>query len=185
MFEADRGTAGNRWPVLRLRAGCHSEIVLLSTSFFEVTTHWAQMTVACAGEGCALCEWLPARGLFYVAAMCTGRVHLVELGAQSASHLEQHAKLLHGGMKVGQVYMLTRRSAKSPVHSECTGQRPAGQEVLKIETAARVMALYKYPGPQPGEDLERYDARIHDMAVRRCEALARRLQEGSRERLEA
>lgn len=183
MFDADRGAGSSRWQVLRLRGGCSADIVLLSRSFFAVSTHWTGCTVACAGEGCELCELLPGRGLFYVAAMCIARVHLVELGAQSASHMEQQAKLLHGGLTPGQEWTLRRRTDKAPIYTECTGQRQASSEVLPLQIAAKVMALYKYPCPNPTENLEQYDARIHASAVLRCKRLAEQIKAGKQERV--
>lgn len=172
MFEADKSQGASRWHVIRLRGGSTTEIVLLTRRFFEVTTHWVGHTIACAGAGCELCELLPARGLFYHACHVMGRVHLVELGAQAASHMEQAANLLHGGFLPGQEWLLKRRTDKSPIHSECTGHRQVGGEVLPIQLAAKVMAIYKYPCPNPYEEIESYDRRLHEMAVRRCRSAA-------------
>jgi len=177
MFEADRGTSGNRWPVVRLRAGSSTEIICLSREFFCLTTHWHRCTVPCAGAGCALCDILPARGLFYLAAMCMGRVHLVELGALSAANLEQHAKLLHSGLRQGLVFSLSRRTGKSPVHSEVLREQVGVSVVLPLALAARVMALYKYPPPNPGETLEAYEVRIQTIALRRNDLLAKQIAE--------
>ena len=175
MFEADLGTCGNRWPVVRLRAGNTTEIVLLSKEFFCLTTHWHRCTVPCAGDGCSLCEILPGRGLFYVAAMCMGRVHLVELGAMSAANLEQHAKLLHAGMRQGLVFALSRRTGKSPVHSEVVREQPGVSVVPILSLAAHVLALYKYPPPNPGESIEAYECRIRAIAQRRNSLLAQQI----------
>src|SRR6266566_2548109 len=118
MFNADRTLGSHRWPVVRLVAGSRTEVTLLSTRFFCLTTHWYKCTLPCPGDDCRLCEILPARGLFYAACSCNSRVSILELAAQSASLFEQHAKLLHGGMRVGLVFLLSRRGAKSPVASE-------------------------------------------------------------------
>lgn len=172
MFEGDRGTAGNRWPVVRLGSGGRTEVTLLSCEFFALTTHWQRCTVPCAGGGCALCELLPARGLFYLAVVCGGRVSLLELGAMSAGSLEQHAKLLHQGMRQGLVFSLTRRGAKSPVHSECIRESNGVSAVTAIDLARHVLALYKFPPPNPEEDLGRYEVRIRSIALRRNEHAA-------------
>lgn len=183
MFEADRGTCGNRWPVVRLRAGSSTEIVLLSREFFCLTTHWNRCTIPCAGDGCALCEILPARGLFYLAAMCMGRVHLVELGALSAANLEQHAKLLHGGLRQGLVFSLARRTAKSPVYSECIREQAGVSPVSQIVLAAHVLALYKFPPPNPADSIESYEMRVRGIAQRRNELAAAQVLAGKSERV--
>lgn len=183
MFEADRGTCGNRWPVVRLRAGSSTEIVLLSREFFCLTTHWNRCTVPCAGEGCALCEILPARGLFYLAAMCMGRVHLVELGALSAANLEQHAKLLHSGLRQGLVFSLSRRTGKSPVHSEVVREQASVSPIPLLQLSAHVLALYKYPPPNPAETIEAYELRVRAIAQRRNQLLATQILQAKSERV--
>lgn len=164
MFTADSTLGANRWPVVRLVAGSRSQVVLLSEHFFAITTHWNKCTVPCAGELCELCELLPARGLFYAAVVCNSRVSILELGSQSASHFEQHCKLLSGGMRPGHVVDLSRRSAKSPVYSEVLSTKERVQAVTMLELAAHVMALYKFPCPNPDDDLETYERRCSQLA---------------------
>lgn len=175
MFDADYGCAGNRWPVVKLGAGSRAEIVLLSDRFFAITTHFNHHTLPCAGDGCALCEFLPARGLFYAACFCTGCVRLLELGGQSSADLEQHAKLLYGGMAVGQVYSLSRKARKSPVRSECIRLEPRATAVPLLSLAAHTMALYKFPPPNPSDDIASYELRCRLIANKRNEYTARQL----------
>src|SRR5438876_8046789 len=123
MFEADKSQTPNRWPVVRVPASSRtsrhvSEVVLLSRKFFSLTTHWVRSTVPCCGDDCALCETLPCRGLFYLACSAQSHVAILELGSLSAMNIEQHAKLLHGGLRPGLVFALSRRGDKSPVHGE-------------------------------------------------------------------
>lgn len=173
MFDADRDLGTYRWPVLRLSEGSTSEIVLLSDAFFAITTHWTTHTVPCCGDDCRLCELLPSRGLFYVAAHVVGRPFLVELGSHSAGLFEQHAKLLHGGLRPGQVYALTRRGKKQPVRSECLRFQEGVLSVPMLTLAHRVMALYRLPGPNPDENLHLYEQRVRALVQRRNESLAK------------
>lgn len=175
MFEADRTLGVHRWPVVRLRGGSVTEVVLLSTKFFALTTHWSNATFPCCGDDCPVCELLPSRGLFYVAVHCASRISILELGAQSASHFEQHAKLLHGGMKPGLVFSLTRHGAKHPVRSEVIRTQDKCLEVAPLELATRVMCLYKFPCPNPGEDLAAYERRCRTVAKVRCSRTAETL----------
>lgn len=179
MFEADRGTAGNRWPVVRIRAGNETRFMLLSLEYFALTVHWVGHSVPCAGDGCCLCETLVGRGLFYLAGMCQGRVSIVELGAQSSTHLEQHLKLLHNGFVPGLEIRLLRRSAKSPVYGEVVGRVEGCNVVPRFELARRVLALYKFPPCNPNEPWESYETRIAAMARRRNEQISLRLQQRS------
>lgn len=172
MFSADQTLGANRWPVVRLNAGNQTEVVLLSTSFFALTTHWHKCTVPCPGDECSLCAILPARGLFYVACLCQSRVSILELGSQSASHFEQHAKFAGGGMRVGLVFQLTRRSAKAPVRSEIIREKENCSEVSKLDLAAHVMALYKFPPPNPNESLVEYSDRSARVAKVRTDRIA-------------
>src|SRR6266487_791749 len=169
MFNADRTLGSNRWPVVRLVAGSRSEVVLLSSRFFCLTTHWTRCTIPCCGDDCGLCELLPFRGLFYVACACNSRVSILELASQSASHFEQHVKLLHGGMRIGLVVQLSRRGAKSPVNTEVVREQEKCTEVSQLELARHVMALYKFPCPNPGEDLAAYELRCRAVAKVRCD----------------
>lgn len=172
MFSADKTLGASRWHVVRLNASCKTEVVLLSPRFFEITTHWNRVTVPCAGEDCDLCMLLPSRGLFYVACICMSTVRMVELGSQSAGHLEQHCKLLHGGMKPGLVIELSRRTAKSPVYSEVVRFQENVTPITHLNLAAHVMALYKFPPPNPSEDLERYELRLRESCKLRNHRLA-------------
>jgi len=172
MFNADRTLGSNRWPVVRLVAGSQTEVVLLSSRFFALTTHWHQYTVPCPGDDCPLCEMLPARGLFYVAVACCSRVSILELASQSSAHFEQHCKLLHGGMRPGLVLRLTRRGAKSPVNSECIRVQDRCTEVPQLDLATKVMALYKFPPPNVGEELHQYSNRCSLIAKVRVDRIA-------------
>lgn len=175
MFEAERGTFGNRWPVVRIRAGNKSEVVLLSPRFFSITTHFTRCTVPCAGDACKLCEVLPARGLFYVAVLCMGRLSLLELGAASSGGFEQHAKFSGGGMTPGQVFELSRRGNKSPIYSELVRRQDVGSVVTHLDLAVHVMALYKFPPANPEESIEQYEVRCRLLAQRRNEFAAKEL----------
>lgn len=157
----------NRWPVVRLRAGNTTEVTLVSAGFFCLTTHYCGRTVPCAIEHCSLCELLPARGLYYLAVVCGGRLSILELGATSSAQLEQHLRLLHGGMRPGLVVKLSRRGNKSPVYSECIGMVDGAEAVSPMDLARHVMALYKFPPPQPDEDLGRYGIRLAEIVRRR------------------
>lgn len=172
MFNADRTLGSNRWPVVRLVAGCQTEIVLLSRAFFALTTHWNKCTLPCCGDDCRLCELLPARGLFYAAVMCQDRVSILELGSQSAAYFEQHAKLLCGGMVSGLIFSLSRKGAKSPVRSEVVRTQPGCSDVSVLELASHVMALYKFPCPNPGETIETYETRCRAVSKVRCDRAA-------------
>lgn len=172
MFDADYTLGSNRWPLVRLVAGSRTEVTLLSSRFFPLTTHWNKYTLPCPGDDCRLCELLPARGLFYAAVACCSRVSILELGAQSASHFEQHAKLLHGGMRPGLVFSLHRRGAKTPVASEVVRESEKCAEIDDLELGQHVMALFKFPCPNPGEEIESYERRCRAVAKVRCDRVA-------------
>lgn len=175
MFNADKTLGSNRWPVVRLRGGGRTEVVLLSTRFFCLTTHWSKFTVPCCGDHCSLCEILPGRGLFYLAVLNNSRVSILELGSQSASSFEQHAKFAGGGMKVGLVFELSRMGDKKPVRSEIIREDGKGSEVPQLDLAAHVMALYKFPPPNPGEEIVAYSERCAKIAKLRCDRCAEQL----------
>lgn len=159
MFTSDQTRGSNRWHVIRLKTGSKTEGINLSACFFPITTHWVGHTVPCCIDNCDLCELEPQRGLFYLALFCMGKTMMLELGAQSSGHLEQHAKLLHGGLKPGHVITCSRRGQKQPVFSEITGFHENTSAVTTLQLAAKVMALYKLPCPNPGEDLDAYSSR--------------------------
>jgi len=183
MFEADDSRFLTRWEVLRLRSGHKSQMVLLSAKSFCLTTHYAAHTVPCAGRECPLCELLPQRGLWYVAGAVNGRVMMVEFGGQSFSLLEQHARLLHGGLKVGQVYNLERRGVKRPTWSECVGFKEDCTAVDHFDLAKHVMALYRFPPPNPGEDFLSFECRCHRLAFVRNKRTAELIADGKFQRL--
>lgn len=172
MFEADRASGVHRWPVVRLHAGSKVEMILCSQAFFPLTTHWVGRTVPCCVCDCDLCELLPSRGLFYVACVVMSRLSLLELGAASASHFEEHAKLLHGGMRPGLVFEVRRSGAKQPVRSEVVRFQENVQGVPMLSLAAHALALYRMPPPNPTEDLERYSRRLQSLVQRRNVHLA-------------
>lgn len=169
MFEADQTLSMRRWHVVRIGSNSHVEAVLLSSRFFCLTTHWNNCTLPCCGDNCKLCEILPGRGLFYVAVGVMSEIMMLELGAASAAHLEQHAKLLHGGMAPGLVFELTRRGKKQPVRSEVLRVKEGCKEIVELDLAAHVMALYKFPCPNPQETIETYSERCARVARVRCD----------------
>lgn len=175
MFEGDRGTAGNRWPLVRVTPGHATEVTLLSSEFFAISTHWAKVTVPCAGEACDLCNVCATRGLFYLAVTWCSRLSLLELGGQGANDLEQHCKLLHGDLRPGLVLRLGRKRQKDPVRSECVREIPAAQPVPLLALARHVMAVYKFPPPNPSEAIEDYERRCRSVAQIRNRALAAQL----------
>lgn len=175
MFNGEVIGGLSRWHVVRLPAGSSCEAVLLSGEFFSLTTHWNGCTVVCAGDGCALCEILGTRGLWYVAVHAAGQVRMVELGAVSASHLEQHCKLMHGGMRPGLVIRFSRSGRKQPVHSEVLREQAGVQAVPTLKLAAHVMAIYKYPPPNPADDLGSYDLRLRAACQLRNRHLAEQI----------
>jgi hypothetical protein len=155
--------------------GHKTEVTLLSDRFFALTTHWLQMkslpkgaTVPCPGEDCGLCEYVAPRGLFFLAVAVNGDPYILEMAAQSSAYLEQHVRLLHGGLVPGHVLELQRMSSKSPIRSEYVRHRDNVKCVPMITLCARVMALFRFPGPNPDEGLEQYETRIRLMAQRRC-----------------
>jgi hypothetical protein len=175
MFDADLEGGLSRWAVVRLRGQSRTSVILLSRKFFAIATHWVGHTVPCCGEQCALCETLVCRGLFYVCAICDGRQSMLELGSLSASHLEQHCKLLHSGVRPGLVVELWRKSNKSPIHSEVSGFREGCMEVDQLTLASHVMALYKFPPHNPGDTIEDYEKRCRTVSRLRNRQLAERL----------
>lgn len=175
MFEADAGNAGTRWPLIRLRPGCESECTLLSREYFCLTTHFHRVTILCAIDNCALCEMLPARGLFYAAVLCQGKRSILELGTFSANDLEQHVKLLHGGMRPGLQLRLSRIGKKQPVRSEVMGEVAGCGVIDKLTLAQRVLALYKLPCCNPDETIEQYEMRVVQIVRHRNSHLAAQL----------
>lgn len=172
MFEADNTLGVHRWLVVRMGGSSQTEAVLLASRFFALTTHWHKCTVPCPGRQCSLCELIPSRGLFYAPVQCLGAIRLIEFGAKSASYLEQHAKLLYGGMRPGLIFRFTRRGAKNPVHSEVIGEKPGCTEPSMLKIAQRVMAIYKFPPPNPGEELCDYSERCSRLAKVRTDRIA-------------
>ena len=174
MFTADQIAGVARWPLVRVSARGETRVTLLSDHFLPLTVHWVGRSVVCAGDGCELCTVLPARGLFYLAVMNNDRPSILELASLSSSLLEQHCKLLHRGMRPGLVVRLYRRQGNQPVGSEVVDELQGVERVGQIVLAARVLALYHFPGPNPAETLEAYGARIASMAKVRAKTERRK-----------
>lgn len=171
MFDGDQTAGVHRWPIVKLRAGSKARVVLLSTRFLPIGTHWIKGTLPCPGEDCGLCEMLPVRTLFYVACMNDARLSLLELGSAGASHFEQHCKLLGGGMRPGVVLDVSRRTAQSPVYSEAIEFKENCKEVSLMDLVTHVMTVYRFPCPNPGEDLASYERRVMYMSQLRNKRL--------------
>lgn len=175
MFQTDQSSGGQRWPLVRVQIGGETQVVLLSMTMLPLTVHWVSRSVPCGGDGCSLCSWLPGRGLYYLPVMCQGRASILELGSMSASHLEQHCKLLHGGIATGHVLRLSRRTAKAPIYAEVLETKTGVRNVPMVDFAGRVMALYQLPGPNPGESIDDYSVRCSKICLRRSESELARL----------
>jgi len=178
VFQAEQESGGSRWPLVRINVGGVTEVVLLSERMLPLSVHWVGRSVVCSGQQCELCELLPLRGLFYFACMCIGRTSIVELGSQSSSHLEQHCKLLFGGLKAGHVIRLTRRGRKAPVYSEVVDFRPGVQSISQEQLSSRVAAIYHLPGINPGEAFDAYEMRLQKMMNVRNSHSAKRMLAG-------
>jgi hypothetical protein len=122
-----------------------------------------------------MCEHVVGRGLFYVACKWAGAVAMLELGSASASHFEQHAKLLHGGMKPGLVFRLKRSGAKQPIYAEVVREQALAIGVPILVLAKHVMSLYKFPPPNPADSIETYERRCRAVAEVRCSRAAQAL----------
>ena len=183
MFQVDQNSGGARWPLVRVQVGGETKVVLLAMQFLPLTVHWVGRSVPCAGDGCALCSWLPGRGLFYLPVMCSGRASILELSAISASHLEQHCKLLHGGVRTGLVLRLSRRTTKAPIFSEVIEEKQGVRNVPSVDFAGRVMALFQLPGPNPGESIEDYSGRCSKICLRRSESEVAKLKASAEKRV--
>lgn len=171
IFDAESHRVG-RLTLVRVLPAHTVEVILLSDRFVPLTTHWIDKSVVCPRDECVLCSTVPQRGLFYVPVDHSGKMMLLELPAMAAAHLEQHLKLLHGGMAPGQVLHLTRRGKKSPIYSECIAVRPGCSAPPLLFVLGAVMAIYQYPPPNPGEDVASYDVRIHKLAVARAKVMS-------------
>ena len=165
-----------RWPLVRIRAGGETEVVLLSEKWLPLTVHWAKRSLLCAHDKCPLCSWLPARGLYYAAVSFGSRASMLELGALSSSLIEQHCGLLHQGMRPGLRLRLWRSSQKAPVHGEVVGVIEDAKAIDARELAIRVMALYQMPGPNPCEEWDAWQERLCLLARRRAEVAVREIE---------
>lgn len=175
MFEVDQHSGGSRWPLVRIGPGSETQVVVCGNQFLPLTVHWVGRSVPCCGPSCPLCCSLPARGLFYLACVSMSRLSILELGSMSASHFEQHAKLLHGGIRPGLVVRLLRRTSKAPIFSEVIEERSGVRCVPLIDLASRVCALYQLPCANPGENLDAYQERLRVITRRRLDLEVERM----------
>jgi hypothetical protein len=104
-----------------------------------------------------------------------GRFGILELSAVASADFEQHARLLHGGLRPGLDLQLSRRSRKQPLRVEIVGQRSVSNAVPLTVLASRVLALYHMPPANPGESVESYGERIAAIAAKRNERLGEAL----------
>jgi hypothetical protein len=164
MFEADPQVGGNRWNVLKLKAGSSTEAILLSKEFLPLTTHWNMRSVAL----CPLCSILPARGLFFLPVSCQGRSLILELPALAFTHFESHAKLLHSGLRPGLVWRFARKSLRSPIYSEVVGFQEGVSNFPMLKFASLVMALFHFPPAGHNETVSSYSERLRLSALHRA-----------------
>jgi len=75
-------------------------------------------------------------------------------------------------MTPGQVYRLVRKGAKNPVKSEIIRIQERVSQVDTLDLAAHVLALYKFPPPNPGEDLLKFEERSRRVARVRTDRAA-------------
>jgi hypothetical protein len=109
------------------------------------------------------------RGLWYLPVSVDGRPSILELSSVASANLEQHAKLLHGGLAAGQLVEFSRRGAKAPIHAEIVDQKEGVIEPPALLFASRVMALYHLPAANPTDTRERYEQRLRAISLLRAE----------------
>lgn len=164
-----------RWPVLKATPGHAHEVVLLSSAFLRLDTHFHKRTQICLGtDDCPVCQLLPSRAFYYLPAKwrANGRPVLLELSGSSASDLEQVAKLNGSGMVPGLVVSASRRGCKSPIRFDAVGTIEGVKAVPDLDWVTAVMAIYGFAAMRPAESLEAYRARLRASALARCERLA-------------
>lgn len=172
MFSPSPSAGASRWKVVRVLNNCETEVVVVGSAFFCLTTHWIPLgrgrSVLCPQDDCALCDVLPARGFFYLPCVWDARTAILELSSLASSHLEQHCKLLHGGIRPGLVLRLSRRGQKQPIRSEVVGFREGATSPSAELFASRVLAIYNYPPCNPSENMLDYEKRIRSAARTRA-----------------
>lgn len=168
MFDQSFEAGSVRWPVVRIKPGGTTKIVVCAERFLPVPSHWVGHTCLCPGDGCELCELLPVRGLFYLAVVWGGRPSILELSCFSSSNFEQHCKLLHGGVRPGLEVELRRKTQRGIVRSEVVGEIESAVSVPIADFVGKVMALYHFPGVNPGESFSDYESRLSRMALARA-----------------
>lgn len=172
MFQKPESAGLARLAVVRVSPGHDVRAVSLGSQFLPVSCHWVGRSVPCCVVDCALCALLPARAWYYLPVDVDGRVSMLELSPTASASLEQHLKLLHGGMGPGHILLLRRRGLKHPVYAECVGRQEGVQEFSFHRFASLVMALYNLPPIGPSEEIDQYDARLRSIVSRRNVALA-------------
>lgn len=177
MFDAPDPAGAARWPVVRISVGGRCRVITLGSAFLPLSVHWVGHSIPCSRKQCALCEALPVRALFYLPVACQGRTSIFEVSSTASANIEQHCKLLHGGLRPGLELDVLRRSAKSPLYGEVVGEHSSTSEVPLLLFASRVMALYHLPCANPQETLEAYQVRLHKICAVRNERLAQQLVE--------
>jgi hypothetical protein len=168
MFDSVPSLGPYRWPIVRVRPGATTEVILCGSKYLSLSTHFIPVgrgrSVLCPCEDCALCDVLPARGFYYLPCVWDSKAAILELSSLASSHLEQHCKLLHGTLRAGLKVRLLRRSAQRPIHSEVIGEHSNVRIVDQTTFASRVLAVYNYPPCNPDEDMPDYERRIRAAA---------------------
>ena len=168
MFVANLNAGVSRWPIVRVQVRGVTEVILLGGRMLPLSVHWLGRSVICAGDCCALDDYLPARGVYYLPVVWGASVSILELAAQSSSHLEQLCSLLHGGMRAGLKVRISRKTPKASLYSEVIGFSETTREVDFLDFASRVMAIYHLPPANPSDTIESYESRVRLIAVTRA-----------------
>lgn len=177
MFDAPDPAGAARWPVVRISVGGRCRVITLGSAFLPLSVHWVGHSVPCSRKDCALCQLLPVRALFYLPVVCQGRTSILEVSSTASANIEQHCKLLHGGLRAGLELDVLRRSAKAPLYGEVVGEHSSTSEVALVLFASRVMALYHLPCANPRETLEAYQVRLQVICAVRNDRLADQVME--------
>lgn len=184
-MQAEAPTVAARWPVLRVQPGHDVEVMLLSSDWLRLNTHFHKRTVLCSESLCCpLCPLLPSRPYWYLPVSAEPRKTfcLLELSPSASSSLEQTAKFANGAIMAGQNFRLWRRAKKKPIGCEWLGLSKGACTVSVSEWVSPLMAIYGLPILRPGETIEEYGGRVASTVDQRNELVAASLKAAAERR---
>lgn len=163
LFGGDPNVESRSMPILKIRAGHTYRLRLLTHEPIWCSTHYLGRQYLCAGEGCPVCDGLPARVQGYVSIAIASdpavRPHMLEFAPAAWERARFAAHRAGVEMAPGRLLTLTRGKNRGPIQFEVGAKEPPEERQVPTQKylLAVIALVHGIRGPAVEESIEEWE----------------------------